>query len=108
MLYLKFNQIELGFLLASVTQLQEIPSKNMILLVGPPGSGKSSFCEQTVLQNLTMDTPVIYVTTEGDPSRVEASLREKGLARIEPNLLSFVDAYNETVGISVSERAILG
>jgi predicted hydrocarbon binding protein/KaiC/GvpD/RAD55 family RecA-like ATPase len=88
----------------SLAQLQEVPLKSMVLLVGPPGSGKSTFCEQTVLQNLAMDRPVIYVTTEYDPSKVEESLREKGLARIEPNLLSFVDAYSETVGLSLSER----
>jgi predicted hydrocarbon binding protein/KaiC/GvpD/RAD55 family RecA-like ATPase len=76
----------------------------MILLVGPPGSGKSTFCEQAILQNLAIDKPIIYVTTEYDPSKAEASLREKGLGKIEPALISFVDAYNETVGISVSER----
>jgi len=90
--------------MVSITQLQEIPSKNMILLVGPPGSGKSTFCEQIVLQNLAIDRPVIYLTTEYDPSKAEASLREKGLGKIEPGLIGFVDAYNETVGISVSER----
>ncbi len=88
----------------SLAQLREVPPRNMILLVGPPGSGKSYFCEQTVLQNLAMDKPVIYVTTEYDPSKVEESLRERGLAGIEPNLLSFVDAYSETVGLSLSER----
>ncbi len=66
----------------------------MLLLVGPPGSGKSYFCEQTVLHNLAMDKPVIYITTEYDPSKVEESLREKGLSGIEPDLLSFVDAYS--------------
>jgi predicted hydrocarbon binding protein/KaiC/GvpD/RAD55 family RecA-like ATPase len=76
----------------------------MILLVGLPGSGKSYFCEQTVLQTLAMDKPVIYVTTEYDPDKVRESLREKGLGSTEPNLLSFVDAYNETVGLSVSDR----
>jgi len=90
--------------MVSLAQLQEVPSKNMILLVGSPGSGKSTFCEQTILQNLAIDKPTIYVTTEYDPSKAEASLREKGLGRIEPGLLNFVDAYNETVGVSVSDR----
>jgi len=31
-------------------------------------------------------------------------LKERGLAHVEPGLLSFVDAYNETVGTSVSDR----
>jgi KaiC/GvpD/RAD55 family RecA-like ATPase len=90
--------------MVSLAQLQEVPYKNVVLIVGPPGSGNSYFCEQTVLQNLAMDKSVIYVTTEYDPSKVEESLREKGLARIEPNLLSFVDAYSVTVGLSVSDR----
>jgi predicted hydrocarbon binding protein/KaiC/GvpD/RAD55 family RecA-like ATPase len=76
----------------------------MVLLVGPPGSGKSTFCEQIVLQNLAIDRPVIYVTTEYDSSKAEASLREKGLGRIELGLLSFVDVFNETVGLSVKDR----
>jgi predicted hydrocarbon binding protein/KaiC/GvpD/RAD55 family RecA-like ATPase len=90
--------------LVSLSQIQEVLPKSLVLLVGPPGSGKSFFCEQTVLQNLAVDKPVIYVTTEYDPDKVWVSLREKGLGSIEPNLLSFVDAYNETVGLSVSDR----
>ena len=85
----------------SLTQLQEIPSKNMILLVGPPGAGKTTFCQQSVLQNLAMDKPVIYVTTEYGPSEARNSLKEKGLTEVEPGRLYFVDSYNETVGLSV-------
>jgi predicted hydrocarbon binding protein/KaiC/GvpD/RAD55 family RecA-like ATPase len=76
----------------------------MILLVGPPGSGKSAFCEQVILQSLALDRPIIYVTTDCDPSRVEKALREIGLGEFEPGLLNFIDAYNETVGLSVSDR----
>ena len=90
--------------MVSLTQIQEMPSKSMILLVGPPGSGKSIFCEQIVFQNLVMDKSIIYLTTEHGPDKVWKSLRKKGLGNIEPNLLNFVDAYNETVGLSVSDR----
>jgi hypothetical protein len=96
--------VQVGDCEMSVTQLQEIPSKNLILLVGPPGAGKSAFCEQVILQSIAMDRPVIYVTTEYDPSKAEEALRKKGLGGIEPNLLSFVDAFNETVGLSVQDR----
>jgi KaiC/GvpD/RAD55 family RecA-like ATPase len=91
--------------MVSLAQLQDIPSENMILLVGPPGSGKSTFCHQTILKGLVIDKPIIYVTTERGPSKVEAALREQGLTNVEPNMLSFVDAYNDTVGVSVSDRS---
>jgi len=88
----------------SITQLQEIPSKSMILLVGPPGSGKSTFCQQAALQSLAMDKPIIFVTTEYGPSEAERALKERGLREVEPGLLNFVNAYHETVGLSVSDR----
>jgi len=88
----------------SFTQLQDIPSKNVILLVGPLGAGKANFCQQTILQNLAMDRPIIYVTTERRASEAETALKERGLGTIEPGLLHYVDAYSETVGLSFSDR----
>jgi len=76
----------------------------MILLVGPPGAGKSAFCEQTILRNLAVDRPIIYVTTKYGPSRAERALNQRGLGYVEPGVLSFIDAYSATVGVSVSER----
>jgi KaiC/GvpD/RAD55 family RecA-like ATPase len=90
--------------MVSIAHLYEIPPRNLILLVGPPGAGKSTFCQQAVLRNLAMDRLVVYVTTEYGPSQAEEMLSEKGLGRIEPGLLSFVDTYNETGGVSVKER----
>ena len=88
----------------TLAQVQEVPPENMILLVGPPGSGKSTFCEQAIFQSLAVDRPIIYVTTECGPSRVEKALRERGLSEFEPGILYFIDAYNETVGLSVADR----
>jgi len=75
----------------------------MILLVGPPGAGKSTFCHQTVLSNIEM-RPVIYVTTESSPSKVKDSLRQKGLGDVLPHPLAFVDAFHETVGLPTAAR----
>jgi predicted hydrocarbon binding protein/KaiC/GvpD/RAD55 family RecA-like ATPase len=76
----------------------------MILLVGTPGSGKSSFCEQTVLQSLAIERPIIYLTTECGPSKTEARLKERGLSEVQKGLLNYIDAYNKTVGVSVRDR----
>ncbi len=75
----------------------------MILLVGLPGSGKSTFCHQTVLSNIVM-RPVIYVTTESAPSKVEDSLRQRGMGEVLPHPLGFVDAFHETVGLPSAAR----
>jgi hypothetical protein len=52
-----------------------------------------------------MDRSIIYVTTEYGPSRVEDALKEAGLREFEHGLLHYVDAYNETVGVSVSDMS---
>jgi predicted hydrocarbon binding protein/KaiC/GvpD/RAD55 family RecA-like ATPase len=90
--------------MASLTQLQEVPTENVFLLVGSPGSGKSTFCHQTVLKNVAMDKPIIYLMTKHGSSKVESTLKERGLREVEPGLLNFIDAYNETVGVSVPDR----
>ena len=90
--------------LVSLSQLQEVPPKNLVLLVGPPGSGKTTFCQQAILQNLAIDRPIIYVTTEYGSFDADRILKEKGLGEVEPCLLHYIDAYNETVGLTVPDR----
>jgi KaiC/GvpD/RAD55 family RecA-like ATPase len=84
----------------SLAEIQDVPKNNLILLTGPPGAGKSTFCPQVVLNGLAMEKPVIYVTTEHGPSEVIDLLREKGMGESSPRALSFVDAFTETVGLA--------
>jgi len=88
----------------SLAEIQEVPKNNLILLAGPPGAGKSTFCHQAVLNGLAMDRPVIFVTTEHGPSEVTDLLRERGMGELPPGGLSFVDAFGETVGATTRER----
>jgi len=87
-----------------LAEIQEVPTSNLILLTGPPGAGKSTFCHQVVLNGLAMDKPVVFVTTEHGPTEVIGLLREKGMGELPPSALSFIDAFGETVGVTTPER----
>jgi len=88
----------------SLAEIQEVPNESLILLSGPPGAGKSTFCHQVVLNGLAMDRPVVYVTTEHGPSEVTDLLKERGVGEPAPGALNFVDAFGETVGATMPER----
>ncbi|MCK4723876.1 MAG: AAA family ATPase, partial [Dehalococcoidia bacterium] len=88
----------------SLADIQEVPDNSLILLTGPPGAGKSTFCYQAVLSGLATDKPVIFVTTEHGPTEVIGLLREKGMGELTPRSLSFVDAFARTVGLATTER----
>ena len=90
---------------SSLAEIQEVPTGNLILLSGPPGAGKSTFCHQVVLNGLAMDKPVVYVTTEHGPFEVIGLLREKGLGGLAPGMLNFVDAFTETVGLKCTQQS---
>jgi predicted hydrocarbon binding protein/KaiC/GvpD/RAD55 family RecA-like ATPase len=90
---------------SSLAEIQEVPKNTLILLAGPPGAGKSTFCQQVVLNGLAMERPVIFVTTEQGPDEIVGRLREKGLGSPSPGAVSFVDAFTETVGLTCTQRA---
>ncbi|MGD2147971.1 MAG: ATPase domain-containing protein [Anaerolineae bacterium] len=88
----------------SLSDVQEIPRKSLILVTGAPGAGKSDFCDQVVLNRLAVDRPVLFVTTERAPSEIVARLQERGMGRLPASPLHFVDAFSQTVGVVVPER----
>jgi len=88
-----------------LARIQEIPREALLLVSGPPGAGKSSFCHRVVADSVAADRPVIFVTTERSPSAVMNLLKEKGIGEPAPEVLSFVDAFTETVGLACTPRS---
>jgi predicted hydrocarbon binding protein/KaiC/GvpD/RAD55 family RecA-like ATPase len=88
----------------SLHDIQEIPSNSLILLAGPPGAGKSDFCHQVVLSSLAVDQPVVFVTTEQTPADVSRLLKERGLGEAAAGMVSLVDAFTQTVGLTCAQR----
>jgi predicted hydrocarbon binding protein/KaiC/GvpD/RAD55 family RecA-like ATPase len=84
----------------SLSILQEAQDRGVILLVGTPGAGKSTFCHNTVLRNMAIDRPVIMVTTEQGPQEVVKLLTDRGLG--DKKELNMVDAFTQTVGLECS------
>jgi len=88
----------------SLAETREIPKESLILLSGPPGAGKSTFCHQTVLNSVAAERPIIFVTTEQSPYSILGRLKEKGMGEPRPGTLSFIDAFTETVGLTCTPR----
>jgi len=87
----------------SLAKIQEPPEKGLILLVGVPGAGKSTFCHEVVQKSLVADRPVIFVTSEQSPDEVIELLGERSTGESAgPN---FVDAFTETVGLASTQRS---
>jgi predicted hydrocarbon binding protein/KaiC/GvpD/RAD55 family RecA-like ATPase len=88
----------------SLAEIQELPKDSLTLLVGPPGTGKSTFCHQIVLNSIAAEKPIIFITTERSSPAVVELLREKGMGETTPEALGFVDAFAQTVGLATPER----
>jgi predicted hydrocarbon binding protein/KaiC/GvpD/RAD55 family RecA-like ATPase len=89
----------------SLVELQELPKNSLLLLVGPPGAGKSTFCHEVVLNSLTADKPILFVTTEQSPAEILNTFKEKGMAQLPYGLLNFVDAFSQTVGLGATGQS---
>jgi predicted hydrocarbon binding protein/KaiC/GvpD/RAD55 family RecA-like ATPase len=86
----------------SLGEIQEVPNESLILLSGPPGAGKSTFCHRVVRKSIDNYKPVIFVISEQNPTEFIETLRESGMG--ESAGLSFIDAFSETVGLNTAQR----
>ncbi len=82
----------------SISDFYDIPRNSLVLLSGPPGSGKSTFCKDTVRYYLKNRTGlVIYLATESRPDEIIESLLTGGVNVNQLERIKIIDAYSATL-----------
>lgn len=74
----------------------EIPLGSNILLMGPPGVGKTVFCESLICETVKNGSKSLYITLDHNPEDVRRRVHF-----VEGNCpLTFVDGYSWLIGIT--------
>lgn len=83
-----------------------VPSASL-LLMGPTGVGKTTFCKQFIYNGLIMGEPCLYVATDESPEEIQKSMKSFGFD-IEPykekETFRIVDCYSWRLGGGSSSK----
>ncbi len=78
-----------------------IPKRNVVLISGGPGTGKTIFCQQYIYNGLQNGEPAVYVALEEHPVQVRRDMAEFGWdvrKYEEQGLFAMVDAFTGGIG----------
>jgi KaiC/GvpD/RAD55 family RecA-like ATPase len=82
-----------------------VPTGNVIL-IGPPGIGKTLFCETNLVDYLNSGNNSLYIALESDPREIKVRLFEPNENLEEKSTLLFIDGYSWLVGGSDEKYAL--
>lgn len=81
------------------------PPNTSILLIGPPGSGRTTFCNQFIYHGLEIGQAAIYITFDAPPQQIKSYMKKFGW-NIEGKVIIFIDVYSWKTGGIIEKYTI--
>lgn len=79
------------------------PKPSIIMILGPPGSGKTTFCDQFIYNGLERGEAALYITFYATPTEIKSRMERFGW-RIESKIIVFIDVYSWKAGGEVVSK----
>ena len=79
----------------------------MVLVEGPPASGKSSLVKAFVRLALQNEQPIVYVSTQSSAGEVTSEVSKVTGVELSPERIRILDCYSSAVGSSATGGKIL-
>jgi KaiC/GvpD/RAD55 family RecA-like ATPase len=84
----------------ALENLMEVKEGKNIVLIGPPGSGKTVLCQNIFCEAMRNGIPCMYVSTHSAPQELIEEMRLLGIEE-RSGLYIFVDLYSWVVGETI-------
>lgn len=81
------------------------PENSSILILGPPGTGKTTFCNEFIYNGLKRGEAAIYITFYAPPGEIKDRMKKFGW-NIEGKTIIFIDVYSWKAGGIVDKYVI--
>ncbi len=84
-----------------------VPENSAVLVIGFPGTGKTTLVRQVAYHTLTKGENVVFVTTTESPESIKAQMKARGfdISRYSERL-TFIDAYSWRIGAKQGENVL--
>lgn len=80
-----------------------LPEDSTILLTGPPGIGKTTFCNQFIYQGLKQNEAAISILFNAHPGDIKKSMKRFGW-NTEGKIILFIDVYSWQTGKMITDK----